>query len=434
MINAFDSFIQKLKPQLISWRRELHQQPELGFLEYQTTYKIGKELEKLGFSIHIGKDAVKSKSRYGVPPKHELQRAETQALDNGVPQEWMDLMKGGHTGLAATWDTKKEGPHLAFRFDIDALPILEASDSDHQPYADKFSSKLEGLMHACGHDGHASIGLGLAHLTAHFKEQLSGKFTFLFQPAEEGGRGAKAMTDLGWLEDVDQFYSGHIGINSLPVGTIAAVTKGFLASSKLNVTFSGQSSHAGMKPEDGRNALLAAATTATQLHAIPRHSEGVSRVNVGKLVAGAGRNIIADSGYLEIETRGESKPINSFMQQEAKRIIQSSASMYDVSVDIEFVGETETITCDDSLIPMIQEHCQHSSWINHIHPVANVSGSEDASFMMNAVQAHGGQATYMLFGTHLPSNHHSPAFDFDEEVLPVALAAYAHVLRGGNTQ
>ncbi|MGP4062443.1 amidohydrolase [Halobacillus sp. H74] len=433
MIDAFDSFIQKLEPQLRTWRRELHQQPELGFLEYKTTYKVAKELEELGFTIHVGKEAVQSDSRYGVPLEHEIQESERQALENGVPEDWIDAMQGSHTGVVAKWDTGREGPHLAFRFDIDALPILESNETNHKPHADHFQSNQNGIMHACGHDGHTTIGLGLAHLIAHFQSQLTGTFTLLFQPAEEGGRGAKAMVDKGWLEGVDQFYSGHIGINSLPVGTIAASTEGFLASAKWNVTFSGQSSHAGMKPEDGRNALLAAATTATQLHAIPRHSEGVSRVNVGKLVAGNGRNIIADSGYLEIETRGQTKAINEFMQKEAKRIIQSSASMYDVKVDIEFVGETEKMTCDRALIPLIQEQCQQSAWVNHIDPVAYVSGSEDASFMMNAVQANGGKATYMLFGTHLPSNHHSPAFDFEEEVIPVALAAYAHVLRGGSS-
>ncbi|MBN9655024.1 amidohydrolase [Halobacillus sp. GSS1] len=434
VIDAIDSFIQELEPQLTSWRRELHQQPELGFLEYETSYKVGKELEKLGFITHMGKEAVKSDSRYGVPEYHDIQKAEKQALENGVPPEWIDRMAGGHTGVVAQWDTGKDGPHLAFRFDIDALPILEASDQTHIPNKHKFRSKQNGVMHACGHDGHTTIGLGLARFIAQFQEHFVGRFTLLFQPAEEGGRGAKAMVDQGWLDEVDQFYSGHIGINSLPVGTIAATTQGFLASSKWNVTFHGQSSHAGMKPEDGRNALLAAATAATQLHAIPRHSEGVSRVNVGKLVAGNGRNIISDRGYMEIETRGESEVIHQFMQKEAKRIIHSTASMFDVSVDIEYVGETERMRCDESLIPFIEDQCQESSLINRIDPVAYVSGSEDASFMMNAVQENGGIATYMLFGTSLPSNHHSPTFNFEEKVLPVALAAYAHVLRGGNVQ
>ncbi|WLR47345.1 amidohydrolase [Halobacillus litoralis] len=433
MIEEIDAFIQQVDSDLISWRRELHQHPELGFREYQTTYKIATKLEELGFAIYTGKEALQSDSRSGVPKDRDLQKAEARALKDGVPEGWIETMKGGHTGVVAQWDTGIEGPHLAFRFDIDALPILEAEDSEHFPYEYDFQSKENGIMHACGHDGHAAIGLGLASFISHFKDRWKGSFTLLFQPAEEGGRGAKAMVDQGWLKGVDQFYSGHIGIKPLPVGTIAASTEGFLASSKLNVTFSGQSSHAGMKPEDGRNALLAAATAATQLHAIPRHSEGVSRINVGKLIAGNGRNIISDAGYLEIETRGETKSINEYMQKEAERIIQSAASMYNVEVAIEFVGKTEQMHGDTALIPFIQDTCINSSWIENIDQVAEVSGSEDASFMMNAVQAGGGLATYMLFGTHLPSNHHSPAFDFEEAVLPVALAAYAHVIRGGNS-
>ncbi|WP_173918256.1 amidohydrolase [Halobacillus sp. Marseille-Q1614] len=426
-------FLEHMKPQLIEWRRKLHQHPELGFMEYETTAFIAKQLEDLGFKIYIGKDALKSESRYGVPACEELKKQEQSAKAAGVPDHLMNLMKGGHTGLAALWDTEREGKHSAFRFDIDALPIEEAESEVHLPFKHSFSSQRKGVMHACGHDGHTSIGLGLAHYIFENHKHLNGTFTLLFQPAEEGGRGAKAMTDKGWLKEADHFYSGHIGIQQLPVGTIAASTRGFLASSKLNATFKGQSSHAGMKPEDGRNALLAAATAATQLYTIPRHSEGVSRVNVGKLAAGNGRNIISDKGYLELETRGETQAINQFMQQQAKRIIQSAADMHNVEALVEFVGETEEMVCDESLISSIQSACKESLFVQRVEPSAQVSGSEDASFMINEVQSHGGQATYMLFGTPLPANHHAPLFDFDEGVLTTALETYIQIVKGGHS-
>ncbi|MFC7319694.1 amidohydrolase [Halobacillus campisalis] len=430
---AAEDFIKSIQPKLTEWRRHFHKNPELGFMEYRTTCTIGKELEQLGFKVYAGKDALDSKSRYGVPSLSDLENQEQQAKDSGIDTEWAEKMHGGHTGLVAVWDTQKPGTHAAFRFDIDALPIEEAEDEHHFPFQHNFTSNEKGVMHACGHDGHTTIGLGLAHYIASHHNELNGKFTLLFQPAEEGGRGAKAMTDKGWLDGVDTFYSGHIGIHSLPVGTVAASTKGFLASSKLNVQFKGQSSHAGMKPEDGRNALLAAATAAVQLYTIPRHSDGVSRINVGKLIAGNGRNIISDRGYLELETRGETQAINRFMQKEAKRMIEAAASMHDTKAEIEFVGETEEMVCDEDLVPFITEVVQPSSFIKEVQPVAFVSGSEDASFMMNAVQTQGGQATYMLFGTQLPDNHHSPAFDFEEDVLTVAVDTYIHIVKGGNS-
>ncbi|WP_337017784.1 amidohydrolase, partial [Oceanobacillus massiliensis] len=345
-------------------------------------------------------------------------------------EDWLAKMRGGLTGLAAVWDTGKDGDHAAFRFDIDALPIKETEDGSHIPAAKSFLSENEGKMHACGHDGHMTIGLGVAAYIAASQSTLTGKYTLLFQPAEEGGRGARAMTEKGWLDDVDYFYSGHIGIQSLPVGTIAATTKGFLASSKINASFTGVSSHAGMHPELGRNALLAAAAAATNLYAIPRHSDGITRVNVGKMVAGSGRNIIPGEAYLEVETRGQTQEISTYMLQEATRIIKAAADMHQVTCTITPVGVTEEMVCSEELIPFIRQACKSSVYVKEVLPVANVSGSEDASFMMNRVQEHGGKATYMLFGTELKYPHHHPSFDFQEEVLAVAVESFVKIIEG----
>ncbi|WP_010647788.1 amidohydrolase [Oceanobacillus massiliensis] len=423
-------FMKEIIPKLISWRRSFHHYPELGFMEYVTTYRLGKELEKLGFTVHIGKDALKASARLGIPEGKDLAAHEQEAAEAGVAEDWLAKMRGGLTGLAAVWDTGKDGDHAAFRFDIDALPIKETEDGSHIPAAKSFLSENEGKMHACGHDGHMTIGLGVAAYIAARQSTLTGKYTLLFQPAEEGGRGARAMTEKGWLDDVDYFYSGHIGIQSLPVGTIAATTKGFLASSKINASFTGVSSHAGMHPELGRNALLAAAAAATNLYAIPRHSDGITRVNVGKMVAGSGRNIIPGEAYLEVETRGQTQEISAYMLQEATRIIKAAADMHHVTCTITPVGVTEEMVCSEELIPFIQQACKSSVYVKEVLPVANVSGSEDASFMMNRVQEHGGKATYMLFGTELKYPHHHPSFDFQEEVLAVAVESFVKIIEG----
>lgn len=427
------AFVHEMIPLLSRWRRAFHQYPELGFMEYVTTYKLGKELEKLGFTIHIGREVMDDKTRLGIPDEADLLEQEKKALELGVEEDWLEEMQGAFTGVVATWDTGKAGDHLAFRFDIDALAIQESENDLHIPAKETFRSKTDQTMHACGHDGHMTIGLGVAAYIAKHHENLNGRFTLLFQPAEEGGRGARAITEKGWLDDVDYFYAGHIGIRSMPVGTIAATVEGFLASSKFNATFMGEASHAGMYPELGKNALLAAAAAATNLYAIPRHSEGVSRINVGKMRAGSGRNIIPGNAYMEVEARGETEKISQYMLNEAKRIVHAGATMHNVTCEMEQVGNTEPITCDQSLISRIQDSCKDSDYIKEVLPVANVSGSEDASFMLNRVQQNGGKATYMLFGTELKHPHHHPAFDFQEEVLAVALEAFVKIIEGSSS-
>ncbi|TLS38706.1 amidohydrolase [Pseudalkalibacillus caeni] len=427
------NFVKELTPQLIEWRRTLHALPELGFMEYITTYRIGKELEEMGFTIHVGKDALEKNSRLGLPNEAAITAHEEKAAEWGVEEPWLEKMRGGNTGLVATWDTAKQGDHVGFRFDIDALPINEATEETHLPSKNGFVSGEANVMHACAHDGHATIGLGVAKFISSNSDNLKGRFTLLFQPAEEGGRGARAMTDKGWLDDVDYFYSGHIGIHSMPVGTIAATTKGFLASIKFDVTFKGVSSHAGMHPELGKNALLAATTAANNLYGIPRHYDGVTRVNVGRLTAGSGRNIIPEDSYMEIEVRGETQDIGDYMAEKAKRIIKAAADMHDVSCTIEPVGVTEVLVCDEELIPKIQEWCESSEFVKEVLPSVPVSGSEDASLMMNRVQEHGGKATYMLFGTKLDYPHHHPQFDYEEDVLSVAVDTFVSIIKGGSS-
>lgn len=423
------TFIEKMLPQLIKWRRSFHQEPELGFMEYITTYKIGTELRRLGYQIHIGQEVMLDQTRFGVPSEKMLIEQEDIARKWGVEEEWLRKMHGGFTGVVATIDTGKKGNHLAFRFDIDALPIHESHDKAHFPFEQQYSSKIKNVMHACGHDGHMAIGLGLATFISSNLEKLSGRFTLIFQPAEEGSRGAKAVVDKGWLDNVDYFYSGHIGIQPLELGTVAATTQGFLATTKFNVTFQGVASHAGMYPELGKNALLAAAAAVTNLYAIPRHSEGVTHINVGKLVAGNGRNIIANKSKMEVETRGETERINQHMFNYAKRIVKSAALMYDVQAYIEEVGNASAVTCNEELISHITNACTNSNYVKKVIPVITVAGSEDASHMMKRVQENGGQATYMLFGTKLKFPHHHERFDFQEELLPIALETYINIVK-----
>ncbi|QFT88592.1 Indole-3-acetyl-aspartic acid hydrolase [Bacillus sp. THAF10] len=426
MLENVSDFVTEISPSLLSWRRHLHKNPELGWLEYETTYFIGSILEELGFSLAVGKDALVSEERMGVPSDVTLKIKEATSREKGVPEEWLQLMKDGHTGLVATLDTNKAGKHVALRFDIDALPIEENKEQqeEHFPSTHSFSSCNRGVMHACAHDGHTAIGLGVATYLSRHQDKLTGKYTLMFQPAEEGSRGAKSMVAKGWLDEVDLFLSGHIGISSMRVGEVVASAHGFLATSKIDVNFIGSAAHAGVEPQVGKNALLAAASSSLHLHAIPRHSDGVTRVNVGTLHAGSGRNVIADHAVMTLETRGETSLLNQYMEDEAVRILESTANLYGVSADIQLVGKGVEAACENGWREIVEDATKNSTRVKKVIETVPLKASEDVAYMLNHVRRNGAKATYFVFGTPLPKGHHHPKFDFDEDVLEVALDVY----------
>jgi aminobenzoyl-glutamate utilization protein A len=435
VIEKIEPFLKEHTKSLIDLRRELHQYPEVAWTEYVTTFKIGRILESLGYDLAIGKEAIKSEARLGFPLEEESKKQEKRAVEAGVPAEWLEKMKGGHTGLVAKINTGRPGKHVAMRFDIDGLPIKESRSKEHSPLEKNFVSEREGFMHSCGHDGHTAIGIGVAQFIKENLESLSGHFTLLFQPAEEGGRGAKTMVEAGWLDDADLFLSGHIGIHDLPAGAIAASTTNFLATTKINVSFHGKSAHAGLQPNQGRNALLAAAAASLHLNGITRHQDGATRINIGKLEAGSGRNIIADYARMEIETRGETTELNDYMAEEAGRIIQASADLYAVRAETEVAGTAISSKCDKELIQLIVEACSDSTLISEIIPSLPLGASEDVTFMIDHVQKQGGLATFLIFPSPLPAGHHHPSFDFDEKVIPCAIDAFLRtVIHFGNKE
>lgn len=420
MADSIEQFMEEIEPYLIEQRRKRHRYPEIGFAEYVTTYELSEQLAGKGFSLFYGTELLTSDERMGVPSDQILKENEQRALEKGVPPAFLEKMKGGHTGLAAILDTGRPGPDFAYRFDIDALPIEEADSVEHVPAQQKFRSQIAGMMHACGHDGHAAIGLGLAEYLSKEKDKLCGKYTILFQPAEEGGRGAKAIVDKGWLNNVDYFMSGHVGIHDLPAGTVAATTSKFLASSKINAKFIGKSAHSGLEPNEGRNALLAAASATLHLYSIARHKDGATRVNVGTLHAGAGRNIIAEKALMEIETRGETNKLDAYMQGNAERILQASAALYDVELELEHMGKTISTSADHDFAKIVEQACASSKILN-IVPYLEIGASEDVTYMMERVRERGGKATFMIFASPLPAGHHHPSFDYEEQALMAGL-------------
>lgn len=284
--------LQELIPGLVAVRRDLHKYPESAWTEFRTASMCIKKMQELGYAITMGEDAVKRDAMMGVPAADVLKGHMERAVAQGADAELVAKMEGGLTGFWADMDFGGEGPFLAVRFDMDCNDVSECDAADHRPNMEGYASVNKGAMHACGHDAHVAIALALAELVASMRDQFTGKIRFIFQPAEEGVRGAMPMEKAGAVEGVDQIFGMHIGFQANKLGKVICGTKNFLATTKADITFTGVPAHAGNAPEEGKNALLAAATALLNMHAIPRSGKGDTRITVGKLIGGEGRNVI----------------------------------------------------------------------------------------------------------------------------------------------
>ena len=302
---------------------------------------------------------------------------------------------------------------------MDALPVRESSLESRVPVKEKFCSEIEGCSHACGHDGHMAIGLSLAHYIASEIDNLKSDYILIFQPAEEGVRGAAGMCNAWKYGKIDELYCCHIGF--APEDTFVAGAEGFLATTKLDLAFHGKSAHAGLAPERGKNALLAAARAAIEMEEIPRPKEGITRLNVGKLSGGQARNAIPESAKMQLETRGQTKELNEYMKRQALRCVDRSCARYQVSYDISYKGESISGKSSPELARQVYEKaCQIKAFPDNLVSY-HFGASDDGAVFMDMVQKQGGQAVYMLFGCKTTGLHHESVFDFDPEVLERAL-------------
>ena len=414
------AYAEKISEDAVAIRRDLHQYPETGFLEYRTATKIINELKKYDFTVLYGNAVNDTSEITSLPSKDAQAAAMERAIKEGAEPELVCEMKDGKTGVVGIIEGTKEGSGktIAFRFDMDCNEANESYENIHRPAREGFRSVHENAMHACGHDGHVAIGLLLARMLAEHKDEFSGCVKLIFQPAEEGVRGAESMVKAGVCDDVDIFFGGHIGLSEKENGSLAASVGEFLAASKFVALFSGKSSHAGLAPEEGRNALLAAAQAAVALHALPRHGKGASRVNVGVLNAGTGMNVIPDRAEMRFETRGATTEINDFMEAEARRILMAAAAMYGVEVTITRVGYASSFEADPDFAEEISLFAKESGLYRRVDSYMSMNASEDCTTFLNRVADRGGKGIYMMYGTELAAGHHNDKFDFDEAVIP----------------
>jgi len=425
-------YIESLEHTLSRDRQYFHTYPEVGWTEVRTAAVVMERLTSLGFDVKYGKSVIAASERMGLPTEAVLkEHFERTLMTSGIPEASLTPFKDGFTGVVGSINFG-EGPIIGLRFDMDALKLTESNEEKHQPSKNGFISVHEGIMHACGHDGHTAIGLAVADVLSHFKDTFKyGGVKLIFQPAEEGVRGAKSMVASGVLDDVTHVFACHL-MADIPYGKIICGTNGFMATSKMDVIFTGKPSHAGASPDQGKNALLAACTATLNLHAIPRHHKGASRINVGTLNAGTDRNVIADKAVLKIETRGENTEINDYMRQHAQRIIDSSAVMYGVASEVTFVGEAIGGYSDEIMIDHIEDIAKQLTCFSEIERTSSrAAGSEDFSYMMKAVQDRGGKAAYFSIGAAVDAKgrgHHTTMFDINESAMTDSVKVFASIV------
>ncbi len=416
--------------ELIGIRRDLHSYPESAWTEYRTTVKIIEKLTEMGVKVTYGRSIHSEKDMYGVPSEEYLKSCEKRAVEECGREDIISAMSGGFTGCVAEIDFEKPGPTVAFRVDIDCNDVAESTDADHRPVKEGFFSKHTNLMHACGHDGHAAIGLGAVKLMLAYKDRLCGKVMVIFQPAEEGLRGAKSITESGVLDNVDYIIGAHLGLKLNKTGAIAIGTHGFLASTKFDVYYKGKASHAGVNPEQGRNAIAAAATAVLNLLAIPRHSAGSSRINIGTLKAGTGRNVIPEDAVMTVETRGATTSINEYMLDKAQIVCKAAADMYECEYKSVFMGGAGNGVCDAELVENIKGSIRDLDFITEIIDDMDFGGGEDFTTMMERVQSKGGKATEMIIGSPINGPHHNGRFDIDEKAISIGAQVFAKIALG----
>jgi aminobenzoyl-glutamate utilization protein A len=233
------------------------------------------------------------------------------------------------------------------------------------------------------------------------------------------------MVAAGLLDGVDWFLCPHIGAQSHVSGEIVPGITGFLATTKADVAFSGREAHAGLAPQEGRNALMAACVATLGLHALPRHSDGNSRINVGVLRGGSGRNVIASQAELALEMRGETTEVVAFLEEQARTVVEGAARAHGVTSGFEVVGSAPSAASDPEVMDVVERVARAMPGVREVGAPRRAEASDDATTMMRRVQQQRGKAAYIIIGTGLPDGHHTPRFDIDEGVMAGGIGTLA---------
>ena len=286
------SEVKDIAKEIVAIRRDIHKHPELGFEVHRTAELVSSHLKKLGFNV-----------------------------SDGI----------GKTGVVGDLIGDGNGPTIGLRADMDALPIQETSSL---PY----SSVNEGIMHACGHDGHTAMLLGAATVLKQFQNQLNGNVRFIFQPAEEGDGGARYMIKDGCLESVDEIYGIHLW-NYQPYGEVGVKEGPILAAADFfDITIKGVGGH-GAAPQGTVDAILVSAHLITALQSIvSRNTNPLEStvLTIGQINGGHNFNVIADKIVLKGTARSYSKENRKLIKDRMQEIISGIAKTFSAEIDFNY--------------------------------------------------------------------------------------------------
>lgn len=378
-----------LRDELVARRRDFHQHPELAFEEYRTAGIVAEELTKLGLEVQTGV---------------------------------------GKTGVVAILEGDKEGLTVLVRADMDALPI-------HEDTGFEYGSTQANKMHACGHDGHTAIGLGVAKLLSQKRDQIAGRVKFVFQPAEEIGQGARAMVADGVLNELppDVTLGLHLW-NSIPVGTVGIADGSVMAgASNFTVKIKGKGSHAA-SPHQGIDPIVCAAQLVTAFQTlVSRNVDPLETavVTVGQITAGDAHNIIPQSAVMRGTIRTFTIEVRDIISARMKEMCEHLSQAMGCTCEVDISHMTHPVINDATVGSKVREVFKSLDPSLNLDVSARTMGSEDVSeFMMDI------PGTYFFVGAADQTQdsyygHHHPRFSFDEDALPLgvtlltsAIAAY----------
>jgi amidohydrolase len=376
----FHAEAEAMREQLIAWRRHFHMYPELAFEEQRTAGIIAEHLERLGYRVRTG------------------------------------VAKTGVIGLL---EGMQPGPVVAFRFDMDALPVTEETDAE-------YASKVPGRMHACGHDGHMAMGMGLAELLAARRDEIKGAVKLLFQPAEEGGNGAEAMVEAGALEDPrpDVFLATHLWLEK-QVGTVHVSAGPVMsAAERWDCTIRGQGGHGAM-PHRTVDPIVAAAQVITALQTVVSRNVApldTVAVSVGAIHGGEAFNVIPSQVEMTGTIRTYEPSTREVVLQRVREVIEGVTTACGASAELKIISLTPALINDAKVTEVVRQAAEAVLGAENVGSGERTMGSEDAAFFMQEVPG-----CYFFLGARneekgLTFPHHNARFDFDEEALVLGLA------------
>ena len=419
--------------QLTEYRREFHKHPENGWREFRTSARVAEILTWMGYDVAMGPDVIEPGS-VGEPERlseEQIRQEMERAVRQGADPAFVERTQGW-PGVMAVLDTGREGPVSAMRFEMDCLPYDEPQRPGYRPCDEGYLSCNPQSVHACGHDGHTAIGLGIAAELMKRKGELKGKIKLFFQPAEETFYGAQSIVDKGHLDDVMNFIAVHIALSAenkpLPSHTIACGCRDFLSDRQLDVYLEGKAAHPCGASQEGKNALLAACSAALNIHSIAPHEEGLCRVNVGEIHAGVCANTIAPNAMMRIEYRGQKPAISEYAGQRIFDILEGTAKAYDLKYHYVDYGEVPAGASDYAMMEVVQRAAKKVPWFQTVYFEGNVGGTDDAAVMLTKVQQNGGIGSYVGIGADTTGPVHNPEFDFDEDCLQAAVDVCVYAL------